>query len=151
MQWNGPLEFAGVAKGLGNAETPSLQEVKTILRDVPRFELATLPAETTAGRWKWLGDGVVRSAIRSSLVKSIGPTLKEELHLYGYALRQWSDQAIRRMEIAVNSYADAYRAQIHRISGFSDGTTDTAQLKSDLQLLRNWNSAEVSDLAAKRA
>ena len=140
-----------VAKGLGNAETPSLQEVKTILRDVPRFELATLPAETTAGRWKWLGDGVVRSAIRSSLVKSIGPTLKEELHLYGYALRQWSDQAIRRMEIAVNSYADTYRAQIHRISGFSDGTTDTAQLKSDLQLLRNWNSAEVSDLAAKRA
>jgi GTP-binding protein EngB required for normal cell division len=140
-----------VAKGLGNIEAPSVQDVENILREVPRFELAALPAETTAGRWKWLGDGVVRSAIRSSLLKSIGPMLKEELHLYGYALRQWSDQAIRKMEMAVNSYADAYRAQIHRISGFSDGTVDAAQLRSDLHLLRNWNSAEVSDLAEKRA
>jgi GTP-binding protein EngB required for normal cell division len=140
-----------VAKGLGNIEAPSVQDVENILREVPRFEHAALPAETTAGRWKWLGDGVVRSAIRSSLLKSIGPMLKEELHLYGYALRQWSDQAIRKMEMAVNSYADAYRAQIHRISGFSDGTVDAAQLRSDLHLLRNWNSAEVSDLAEKRA
>jgi GTP-binding protein EngB required for normal cell division len=140
-----------VAKGLGNIEAPSVQDVENVLREVPRFELAVLPAETTAGRWKWLGDGVVRSAIRSSLLKSIGPMLKEELHLYGYALRQWSDQAIRKMEMAVNSYADAYRAQIHRISGFSDGTVDAAQLRSDLHLLRNWSSAEVSDLAEKRA
>jgi GTP-binding protein EngB required for normal cell division len=140
-----------VAKGLGNIEAPSVQDVENILREVPRFELAALPAETTAGRWKWLGDGVVRSAIRSSLLKSIGPMLKEELHLYGYALRQWSDQAIRKVEMAVNSYADAYRAQIHRISGFSDETTDAAQLRTDLHLLRNWNSAEVSDLAEKRA
>ena len=140
-----------VAKSLGNVEAPSVQDVETILREVPRFELAALPAETTAGRWKWLGDGVVRSAIRSSLLKSIGPLLQEELHVYGYALRQWSDQAIRKMEMAVNSYADAYRAQIHRISGRSDGTTDAAQLKSDLHLLRNWNSEAVSNLAEKRA
>jgi GTP-binding protein EngB required for normal cell division len=140
-----------VAKGLGSAEAPSVQDVESILREVPRFELAALPSQTTAGRWKWLGDGVVRSVIRSSLLKSIGPMLKEELHLYGYALRQWSDQAIGKMVMAVNTYADAYRAQIHRISGFSDGTTDAAQLRSDLHLLRNWNSAEVSDLAEKRA
>jgi N-acetyl-anhydromuramyl-L-alanine amidase AmpD len=128
-----------------------VQDVETILREVPRFELAALPAETSAGKWKWFGDGVVRSAIRSSLVKSTGPMLKKELHLYGYALRQWSDQAIRKMEMVVNSYADAYRAQIHRINGLSDLTTDLAQVKSDLNLLRNWSSAENSGLAAKRA
>jgi GTP-binding protein EngB required for normal cell division len=140
-----------VAKGLGSVEAPSVEDVETILRDVPRFELAALPAETSAGRWRWLGDSVVRSTIRSSLRKSIGPMLKDELHLYGYALRQWSDQAIRRIETVVSSYADAYRAQIHRISGLQEGTKDLAQVKSDLHLLRNWNSAEVSDLAAKRA
>ncbi len=140
-----------VAKGLGSVEAPSVQDVETILREVPRFELAALPAETSAGKWKWFGDGVVRSAIRSSLVKSTGPMLKKELHLYGYALRQWSDQAIRKMEMVVNSYADAYRAQIHRIGGLSDLTTDLAQVKSDLNLLRNWSSAENSGLAAKRA
>jgi len=51
------------------------------------------------------------------------------------------DQAIRKMEMVVNFYADAYRAQIHRINGLSDLTTDLAQVKSDLNLLRNWSSA----------
>ena len=86
-----------------------------------------------------------------SLDKSIGSALREELHLYGRALRQWSDQAVRKIETAVNSYADTYRAQIHRIGGFSDGTMDVEQLKSDLELLRNWNPAETSDVATKRA
>jgi GTP-binding protein EngB required for normal cell division/uncharacterized coiled-coil protein SlyX len=140
-----------VAKGLGSVEAPSVEDVETILRDVPRFELAALPAETSAGRWRWLGGGLVRSAISGSLRKSIGAVLKDDLHLYGYALRQWSDQAIRKIETVVHSYADSYRAQIHRISGFSEGTKDLAQVKSDLHLLRNWNSAEISDLAAKRA
>jgi hypothetical protein len=94
---------------------------------------------------------MVRSIIRSTLHKSIGPMLKDELHLYGYALRQWSDKAIRRIETVVSSYADAYRAQIHRITGLEGGTKDLEQVKSDLHLLRNWNLTEVSELAAKRA
>jgi len=77
------------------SKAPSVQDVETILREVPRFELAALPAETSAGKMEVVGDGVVRSAIRSSLVKSTGPMLKKELHLYGYALRQWT---IRRSE-----------------------------------------------------
>ena len=140
-----------VAGELGNNEAPSQEEVAAILRDVPRFELAALPNRTSAGMWKWLGDRAVRAAIVKSLRDDIGSILHEELHLYGYALRQWSDQAIRRIETVVNSYADAYRAQIHRLSGLSEGAKDLAQAKTDLSLLRNWSSAENSDLAAKRA
>jgi GTP-binding protein EngB required for normal cell division/uncharacterized protein (UPF0335 family) len=140
-----------VAEELGNKEAPAQEEVAAILRDVPRFELAALPNATSAGRWKWLGDRVVRAAIAKSLSQDIGSVLHDELHLYGHALRQWSDQAIRKIETVVNSYADAYRAQIHRIGGLSEGAKDLAQVKSDLDLLRNWSSAENSDLAAKRA
>jgi GTP-binding protein EngB required for normal cell division len=140
-----------VAEELGNNEAPSQEEVAEILRDAPRFELAALPHETRAGRWKWLGDRAVRAAIAKSLHEGIGSVLHEELHLYGYALRQWSDQAIRKIETVVNSYADAYRAQIHRTSGLSEGAKDLAQIKSDLNLLRSRSSAEDNDLAAKRA
>ncbi|MFY9744823.1 MAG: dynamin family protein [Acidobacteriaceae bacterium] len=140
-----------VAEELGNNEAPSQEEVAAILRDAPRFELAALPNETNAGRWKWLGERAVRTVIAKSLREGIGPILREELHLYGYALRQWSDQAIRKIETVVNSYADAYRAQIHRISGLSEGAKDLAQVKSDLNLLRKWSSAEDPDLAARRA
>lgn len=140
-----------VAEKLGSDEAPSQEEVAAILRDVPRFELGALPDETKAGRWRWLGERAVRTALAKSLRQGIGPALHEQLHLYGYALRQWSDQAIRRMEAIVNSYADAYRAQIHRISGLSEDSKDLAEVKSDLNRLRNWKSAENSDLEAKRA
>jgi hypothetical protein len=45
----------------------------------------------------------------------------------------------------VSSYADAYRVQLQRISGTSDGAIDAPQLKQDLALLRNWNANESPD------
>ena len=39
------------------------------------------------------------------------------------ALSQWSEQIVRKLELLVNSYADAYRMQIHRHQrnfGFGD-------------------------------
>lgn len=140
-----------VAEELGNNEAPSQEDFSAILRDAPRFELAALPNETSAGKWKWPGDRAVRAAIAKSLREGIGTVLHKELHLYGYALRQWSDQAIRKIETVVNSYADAYRAQIHRTSGLSESAKDLAQAQSDLNILRNWSSTEDSNLAAKRA
>ncbi len=149
MQAVGSLQQA--AEELGNDEAPSQEEVTAILRDVPRFELAALPNNTKAARWNWLGDRAVRTVIAQSLGGNIKSVFRDELHLYGHALRQWSDQAIRRIEAVLNSYADAYRAQIHRVSGLSEGVKDPAQIKNDLNLLRNWSSAEDSDLAARQA
>jgi hypothetical protein len=55
------------------------------------------------------------------------------------ALSQWSEQIVRKLETLVNSYADAYRVQIHRIGGTSDAVVNVGQLESDRDLLRNWN------------
>jgi GTP-binding protein EngB required for normal cell division len=140
-----------IANELGKTEAPSHGEFEILLRDMPRFELATLPAEVTIGRRKILGDRIVRSRIRSSLQESIGSLLKKELRLYGLALSQWSEQIARKLEALVNSYADAYRVQIHRIGGTSDAVVDVGQLQSDLDLLRNWNVTNMTEFAEKRA
>jgi hypothetical protein len=121
-----------------------------LLRDMPRLELAALPSEINVNHWKFLGEGIVRSRIKTSLRDSIGPLLKDELHLYGMALAQWSEQIVRRLEALINSYADGYRAQIHRISGASDAVVDSSQLQADLERLRNWTSADAADLTNTR-
>lgn len=139
------------AEELENSEVPALADLEDVLRDVPRFELAALPAETSPGRWRWLGERVMRSTIVGSLRQSIGPMLRSELHLYGHALRQWSEQAIRKTVAFVNSYADAYRAQIHRMSGISEGAKDIGKVKADLALLRERNTETDSSLAAEQA
>ena len=51
----------------------------------------------------------------------------------------------------VNSYADAYRVQIHRISATSDAVVYVGQLQSDLDLVRNWNARSTAEFADKRA
>jgi GTP-binding protein EngB required for normal cell division len=140
-----------IAKELGKTDTPSRGEFEMLLREMPRFELATLPEEITLGRWKILGDRIVRSRIKDSLQESIGSLLKKELHRYGSALSQWGEQIVRKLETLVNSYADAYRVQIHRISGTSDEVVDLGQLQSDLDLLKNWNATNMTELAEKRA
>ena len=95
--------------------------------------------------WMFLGTGFVRSRIRKALQESIGPLVKQELHLYGDALSRWSNQFVSKIVLLVSSYADAYRVQLQRISGTSDGAIDAPQLKQDLALLRNWNANESRD------
>jgi len=136
-----------IAKELGRTDGPSQDEFETLLRGMPRFELAALPDEITVGRWKILGDRVVRARIKTSLEASTGPLLKQELQLYGLALSQWSEQLVHKLELLVNSYADAYRVQIHRISGTSDTAINVGQLQDDLDLLRNWDAARTGEFA----
>jgi hypothetical protein len=93
----------------------------------------------------------IRSRIRASLQESTGPLLRKELYLYGLALSQWSEQIVRKLEPLVNSYADAYRVQIHRISGTSDTVVNVGQLQSDLDLLRNWNASSTTEFVANHA
>lgn len=142
-----------IANELGKTDAPSRGEFEMLLRGMPRFELATLPQEISIGHWRLLGDGLVRSRIRASLDKSIGPLLKDELQRYGMALSKWSEQIARKLDALVNSYADAYRVQVQRINGTlgSEEIGNTDQLRSDLESLRNWNATRTPDLIEKRA
>lgn len=140
-----------VARDMGRADAPSREDFEMLLRDMPRFELAVLPNSVSLSHWKFLGESIVRSRIKASLNESIGPSLKDELHLYGLALSQWSRQVVRKLEVLVNSYADAYRVQIHRMSGNSGQVVNVAALEEDVALLRNWDSTGKRELVEKRA
>ncbi|MEO6965595.1 MAG: dynamin family protein [Acidobacteriaceae bacterium] len=133
-----------VAGELNRTDIPSNADFELLLRDVPRFEMAGLPKSINLSHWKFLGEGVVRSRIKANLDDSIGPLLKQELHLYGSALSQWSRQVVRKLEALVNSYADAYRVQVHRMSGISDKVINVIQIEEDVTVLVNWDSPQQS-------
>lgn len=140
-----------VAEGLSNNEIPSAEELESGLRDLPRFELAELPGDVGVGGWRWLGDRAVRGALHRGLQENVGPALQEALRRYGYALREWSDRATAAMDSTIRSYADTYRAQIHRMGGMEEQSKDMEQVQSDLESLRDWRAAANTDIVAKRA
>jgi len=98
-----------------------------------------------------MGKSIVRLLIKSSLRQNLGPTLKDELHRYGNALSQWSEQMTRKMSALVNSYADAYRAQFNRIRESSPDGEISPEMEIDLGLLLHWDATENTDAKEKRA
>lgn len=140
-----------IAKEMGRADVPSCEDLELLLRDMPRFELAVIPQSISLSHWKFLGESIMRSRIKASLNDSVGSLLKNELHLYGLAVSQWSRQAVRKLEVLMNSYADAYRVQIHRLSGTSEKVVNLDQLEEDLVLLTNWNPTGKPELIEQRA
>jgi GTP-binding protein EngB required for normal cell division len=140
-----------IASEMGRSDAPSQGDFEAILRNMPRFEMATLPKSFEAGSWKIWGKKILHSRIKSSLRASIGSHLENELHLYGMALSQWSDQIVRKLELLVNSYADAYRMQIQRVRATPDSVVDRGQLETDLDLLRNWRPADTAALTDSHA
>lgn len=140
-----------IAQEMGRGDAPPQTEFEVLLRDLPRFEMAALPDRINPGRWKMLGEGVMRSRIRASLRDSIGEQLRQELHLYGMALSQWSGQVVGKLEVLVNSYADAYRVQLHRTNEVSSEDIDLNQMRADLAALAHWNGESVANVEQQRA
>jgi hypothetical protein len=54
------------------------------------------------------------------------------------ASSRWSEQTVRKLEMLVNSYADAYRMLMQRIAGATNVVTNSAQLQAGVDALRNW-------------
>ena len=140
-----------IASEMGRTDVPAKKDFDLLLRDMPRFELAALPSAVSVSHWKFLGEGIIRSRIRTSLRESIGSLMEDEFHQYGLALSHWSEQVVRKLEALINSYTDAYRMQIHRIGGTSGTSVNVAQAEQDLALLANWESTKKSELAEKGA
>jgi GTP-binding protein EngB required for normal cell division len=142
-------KLQAVAREMGRADMPAQEEVEILLRDMPRFELAPLPEAIGARSWilpwMFLGSGAARSGIKNKLRKSIGALLKQELHAYGHALTQWSNQFVTKTVLLISSYADAYRVQLHRIAGFNGEAVDAPRMVEDLSLLKNWNATRNRD------
>jgi GTP-binding protein EngB required for normal cell division len=127
------------AKEIARSDMPTEEEAETLLRNVPRFEMASVPPLIGAAFWKLLGRKSATALARSSVRRALGESFKDELHRYGRALSQWGEHASRRMQGFVGSYADAYRAQLRRMNGQSSDATASPELESDLSRLRNWN------------
>jgi GTP-binding protein EngB required for normal cell division len=143
-------ELRKAAKEMDRNDAPSQADFEAILRDMPRFEMATPPDSISINHWKFWGQKILRSRIKSKLRESLSAHLAEELRLYGMALSQWSDQMVKKLELLVNSYADAYRTQIHRLRGASGFATNPGQLQADLELLRNWSPENTTTLTDTR-
>ena len=134
-----------IAREMSRPDLPASEDAELLLREVPRFEIEVIPVKIGAARWNWMGRSIVRAQVRNSLREHLGPLLKEELHRYKRSLDLWTEQTSRKMVAFVNSFADAYRAQLNRVRGLSGGGEASPELARDLARLLRWGSEKHAD------
>jgi GTP-binding protein EngB required for normal cell division len=128
-----------IAGEINRSEMPAQEEADILLRNAPRFEMASAPHQIGTAFWRWLGRRAASAFARQSLREAFGEVFKDELHRYGRALSQWGEHTTRRTQAFMSSYADAYRAQLSRMCGPSAGGTASPELENDLSFLLKWN------------
>ena len=134
-----------IAREMSRSDVPSTEDAELLLREVPRSEIEVIPVKIGAARWSWLGRSIVRALVKSSLRDHLSPLLKEELHRYKRSLDLWTEQTSRKMVAFVNSFADAYRAQLNRARRLSGGAEASPELAHDLARLLRWDSEKHAD------
>ncbi len=139
-----------IATNITRSDVPTQEEAHILLRNAPRFELSFVPGSVGAPYWRWMGRKASGSLARQNLRRAFGESFKDELHRYGRALSQWGEHTARRLQTLVNSYADAYRAQLNRMRGPSPEGTTSPELENDLSLLLKWNTETSTETAQAR-
>ena len=86
------------AKQIARSDMPTEEEAEALLRNAPRFEMASVPRPIGAVFWRWFGRKTATALARHSLRQAFGESFKDELHRYGRALSQWSEHTARRMQ-----------------------------------------------------
>jgi GTP-binding protein EngB required for normal cell division len=139
--------LAKIALALAIENGPEPDELQGVLKNMPRFDLGNLeipvrPSKVAAllGR-RWAVASVERR-IRSQA----GDQIADAVGIYARVLQAWVRKTFTELQEQFDSYADAYRAHLDRLSANKTGVEDEQALREDLAAL-----AAAPESAAERS
>jgi len=122
------------AEDLGSHDAPPEEELLEPLREMPRFDP---PALAISGRpWILYPRALAKRWIRRSLRAANDQPLAEAFNTYGRLMENWIRKARAELKLRFDASADAYRAQLARLS--PQGVVPDGQrsaIEADLALL----------------
>jgi hypothetical protein len=129
-------EIRRIGRELKSSGLPEESEILSIIRDAPGFELPPMQGNIEIGFARHLGKRFVRNRLLKATRMSLQPRVHQELTAYSYFLNTWSKRVMREIQVALNSFADVYRASIQEMAHAKDLNEDRAKLVTDLVYLK---------------
>jgi hypothetical protein len=128
------------ARVLDITDVPAEEELASVLREMPVFDLGQLtfslrrPALLTL-----VGRKMSESFVTKRLTRLIGAQLKRSLSAYCSLLCDWSEWTLGQVQRRFDAYANSYRAQIEGLLGNQEMRTgqDEDSIRRDLESLEN--------------
>ena len=134
-------EVQQVGRALQRSGLPDENEILSLIRDAPRFELPPIPASPSSapldpGFTRYLGTSAIRRRLLNNLHSTIEPTLRKELAAYSATLGVWAKALLRDINFSLNSFADAYRTSLQQNTQPVTHSEDTTQLRAAIATLK---------------
>jgi GTP-binding protein EngB required for normal cell division len=111
------------ASALGRQDAPEEEELLRTLREMPRFD----PPPIGKGfhrPWLRYPRALERRLIHGQLRSALEQPLSEAFSTHGRLVENWVRRALAELQLAFDSSADAYRAQLARLIGQGAVTTE---------------------------
>ncbi|MGA7158296.1 MAG: dynamin family protein [Acidobacteriaceae bacterium] len=128
-------KVAGIGFALKSSGIPDEREILAVIRDAPRFELPSQSGQIELGMWRHLGPRFVRRRLVQAMQTAMQPLLHSELMAYGHAMEVWTKSVEGNIQVAINSFADVYRASLQEAAGLGGPIEDIDALRADIAAL----------------
>jgi hypothetical protein len=103
-----------VAAKLGLSDSPSEQEFRNLVREMPVFDFAASWRTERPKLSAVLGRGYTERAVRAQLERQVGTVFVRAAVTYAALLQDWAERVLRQIRQRFELYAEGYRAQIER-------------------------------------
>jgi hypothetical protein len=110
------------------ADAPAPEEFSALLREMPVFEVGQLtPAANRPSVALFLGRSFAERRIANKLTRSIGPPILRAVSGYRQLAYDWSEKTIGQIQRRFEAYASGYRAQVGRMVGSQELSSEQEQ------------------------
>jgi GTP-binding protein EngB required for normal cell division len=133
--------LAAVASALDAGDRPGHEDLTSFAKEVPRFDPGPIRVALRRNMLTVLGKAFTKRRIEGKLLKQIGSSVDEGFHRYGKMLEAWSRSILAEIHRQFDAHADAYRAQLERLTGGGKTRPEEADaIKHDLQAVSQLHS-----------
>ncbi len=136
--------LAGAASALEAKDPPGAEELTSVVKEMPRFDAGPLDVGLQKDFLAVLGRGLTERRVKGNLREQIGSAVDEAFQRYGRMLELWTRRTMAELQRRFDSHADAYRAQLERLSTTKEpGAEEVEAIRHDLSILSGSRVQEV--------
>jgi GTP-binding protein EngB required for normal cell division len=119
------------------AGAPADDDLLQALQEMPRPDLGKLELDLRPGLLARFSKRLAVRSAESNLRTQIGSSVARAFQTYAKLLDAWAAKTIREIEARFSAYADAYRAQLERLTAGTDAPSGEQEaILRDLQTLK---------------
>lgn len=110
-----------VSELLGDHSVSATEELGDVVKEMPKIDLGSGDLRLKRPWRAGISQGLARRKVEKELRASAGDRIREAFGTFGSMLDAWCRRVSTELQLRFNSYADAQRAQLARLSGGGTG------------------------------